>query len=233
MNTTEVELLQRYYPQIYLARHNRHIRASCTGYWLSARDPSILEHLSYSVPVTLTELAATLMRIFAIALDLDETFFDDKIDRHISRLRVRSFCAKPLQREISLPQLHVLGVLHENCPMTVPAVAHLFGTSLRSASPIAARMEARGMVTRTREEGDRRLVTVEITERGREVVEEFAGIHRALLDHLLQAMSDVDLKDLSRGLAALQRGIQAADTATPTPAAAPSSDRQSTVLSPG
>lgn len=38
-------------------------------------------------------LAATLMRIFAIALDLEETFFDDKIDRHISRLRVRNYPA--------------------------------------------------------------------------------------------------------------------------------------------
>jgi len=33
------------------------------------------------------ELAADLMRMFALALDLPETFFDDKIDRHISMLR--------------------------------------------------------------------------------------------------------------------------------------------------
>ena len=28
-----------------------------------------------------------LMRIFAMALGLEETFFDDKIDRHVSSLR--------------------------------------------------------------------------------------------------------------------------------------------------
>lgn len=33
------------------------------------------------------QLAATLMRVFALALDLPETFFDDKIDRHIARMR--------------------------------------------------------------------------------------------------------------------------------------------------
>lgn len=38
-------------------------------------------------------LAATLMRIFALALDLEETFFDDKINQHISRLRVRNYPA--------------------------------------------------------------------------------------------------------------------------------------------
>jgi isopenicillin N synthase-like dioxygenase len=42
---------------------------------------------------TMAALAATLMRIFAVALDLEETFFDDKIDRSISRLRVRNYPA--------------------------------------------------------------------------------------------------------------------------------------------
>jgi DNA-binding MarR family transcriptional regulator len=60
MNASEVELVQRCYPQIYLACHKRHIRASSTAYRLSARDSSILVHLSGSVPVTPTELAAHL-----------------------------------------------------------------------------------------------------------------------------------------------------------------------------
>src|SRR5579863_488783 len=60
MNASEVELVQRCYPQIYLACHKGHIRASSTAYRLSARDSSILVHLSESVPVTPTELAAHL-----------------------------------------------------------------------------------------------------------------------------------------------------------------------------
>ena len=38
-------------------------------------------------------LAADLMRGFALALDLPPDFFDDKVDRHISRLRVRNYPA--------------------------------------------------------------------------------------------------------------------------------------------
>jgi isopenicillin N synthase-like dioxygenase len=38
-------------------------------------------------------LAVTLMRLFALALGLPEGFFDLKIDRHISRLRVRNYPA--------------------------------------------------------------------------------------------------------------------------------------------
>lgn len=60
MNTSDVALVQRCYPQIYLACHKRHTRASSTAYRLSARDSSILVHLSETVPVTPTELAAHL-----------------------------------------------------------------------------------------------------------------------------------------------------------------------------
>ena len=39
-------------------------------------------------------LAQTLMRIFALALGLPEHHFDDKLDKHISRLRVRNYPAQ-------------------------------------------------------------------------------------------------------------------------------------------
>lgn len=60
MSDRDVELVQRFYPQIYLACHKRHIRASSTAYRLSDRDSSILVHLNETVPVTPTELAAHL-----------------------------------------------------------------------------------------------------------------------------------------------------------------------------
>ena len=41
------------------------------------------------------DLAATVMRIFAAALDLAPDHFDGKIDRHISRLRVRNYPEQP------------------------------------------------------------------------------------------------------------------------------------------
>ncbi|HEX3954266.1 MAG TPA: 2-oxoglutarate and iron-dependent oxygenase domain-containing protein [Stellaceae bacterium] len=41
----------------------------------------------------MNELAQTLMHLFALGLGLDEHFFDDKIDRHISRLRLRNYPA--------------------------------------------------------------------------------------------------------------------------------------------
>lgn len=48
----------------------------------------------------MSDLSQSLMRIFALALQLPETFFDDKIDRHISMFRVLSY---PPQIEPPLP----------------------------------------------------------------------------------------------------------------------------------
>ena len=49
---------------------------------------------------TMSELSKTMMRIFALGLDLPETYFDDKIDRHISMFRALKY---PNQIEAPLP----------------------------------------------------------------------------------------------------------------------------------
>jgi isopenicillin N synthase-like dioxygenase len=62
--------------------------------------PSALKALYTKYYLTMGGLAADLMRLSALALDLPETYFDDKIDRHISRLNVRLY---PEQKIAPLP----------------------------------------------------------------------------------------------------------------------------------
>ena len=62
--------------------------------------PAVLKALYTKYYVRMGALAADLMRLSALALDLPETFFDDKIDRHISRLNVRLY---PEQKTAPLP----------------------------------------------------------------------------------------------------------------------------------
>ena len=57
MKSSDVALVQRCYPQIYLACHKRHIRASSTPHRLSAQDSSLLVHLSPTHPMTPGQLA--------------------------------------------------------------------------------------------------------------------------------------------------------------------------------
>jgi isopenicillin N synthase-like dioxygenase len=62
--------------------------------------PARLKDLYVAYYLRMGKLAADLMRLSAVALDLSESFFDDKIDRHISRLNVRLY---PEQKVAPLP----------------------------------------------------------------------------------------------------------------------------------
>jgi len=62
--------------------------------------PAALKDLYGKYYLRMGSLAADLMRLSALALDLPETYFDDKIDRHISRLNVRLY---PEQKIAPLP----------------------------------------------------------------------------------------------------------------------------------
>ena len=56
-------------------------------------DPPALRGVFEAYFRVMSALAADLMAMFALALGLQEGFFADKIDRHISRLRVRNYPA--------------------------------------------------------------------------------------------------------------------------------------------
>jgi isopenicillin N synthase-like dioxygenase len=62
--------------------------------------PAALREVYTTYFRVMADLARTLMRLFALALDQPETFFDDKIDKHISRLRVRNY---PAPQELPKP----------------------------------------------------------------------------------------------------------------------------------
>lgn len=62
--------------------------------------PAPLRDLYTRYYLRMGALAADLMRLSALSLDLPEGFFDDKIDRHISRLNVRLY---PEQKTTPLP----------------------------------------------------------------------------------------------------------------------------------
>jgi isopenicillin N synthase-like dioxygenase len=63
-------------------------------------EPSGLKAAWTEYFAAMERLAADLMRMFAIALELPENFFDDKIDRHISMFRALKY---PSQKEAPLP----------------------------------------------------------------------------------------------------------------------------------
>lgn len=117
--------------------------------------------------------------------------------------RRRAWCSQQLHREISLPQLHVLIELQESDPLTVSELAHLLGISVPSASSIVDRMEEHDLVRRFRDREDRRVVHVEASEHGRDLVSEFLGVRREQMQQMLSKMTEEELHDVIRGLDAI------------------------------
>ncbi|WP_224766894.1 MarR family winged helix-turn-helix transcriptional regulator [Janibacter melonis] len=72
------------------------------------------------------------------------------------------------------------------------------------------RLEADGLVSRTRDTKDNRVVHVQLTDKGRALVDRVAEIHFANLDRLLGGLSVRDRDQLATGLGKLERSIHQA-----------------------
>jgi DNA-binding MarR family transcriptional regulator len=121
--------------------------------------------------------------------------------------RRRAICAQPLNRDVSLIQLHILMTLQDRELMSLSELAHLMHISAPSASSIVDRMVERDLVTRLRDDEDRRVVHVSISEHGRDVVEEMAGLRRDQLQSLLTIMSGEELQRVLGGMQAIQSAL--------------------------
>ncbi len=86
--------------------------------------------------------------------------------------------------QLTYTQYLVLVALWRAERLTVSSLGGQLGLDSGTVSPLLKRMAARGLVERTREGGDERLVTVRLTERGRALQEELADVPRCLGERL-------------------------------------------------
>jgi len=84
-------------------------------------------------------------------------------------------------RTISSTQRHVLLLLDGDGPMTMGRIAELLDASLPNVTGIVERMVDHGLVARIRSDDDRRIVSVAITDAGRQTVEEIDLVRRSQL----------------------------------------------------
>ncbi len=106
------------------------------------------------------------------------------------------------QQSLSTPNLHVLMALASAGPMTMSGLAELRDISLPNATGIVTRMEERGLVERVHDVHDRRVVTVRLTDAGRDIVEELELVKHSSLTRILEVMTVTERRDLARGLRA-------------------------------
>ncbi|MBI5904188.1 MAG: MarR family transcriptional regulator [Deltaproteobacteria bacterium] len=98
------------------------------------------------------------------------------------------------------PQLWAIKVLSESGPVMVSELARRMYLHPSTVIGILDRLDARGLVTRTRSAEDRRVVTVGLTQIGQETVKTVPTVAQGVLLDGLEELSDRELDVISEGL---------------------------------
>lgn len=94
-------------------------------------------------------------------------------------------------RELSLSTAHLylMSLIEAHGPLSMTQVADLLDVALPNATGLVDRVLERGLVDRFRDESDRRVVLVRLSEAGREVLRQLGLIRRQRLALALQGMT--------------------------------------------
>ncbi|MDP1617647.1 MarR family winged helix-turn-helix transcriptional regulator [Phenylobacterium sp.] len=117
---------------------------------------------------------------------------------------------KPLLDELGLtyPQYLVLSVLGEAGGLTIGGVAARLDLESSTVTPLVKRLEAAGLVTRTRSLDDERRVEVNLTPEGQALLERSDCLGDSLIER--SRMSGQDLEALNKQIQALRDQINKA-----------------------
>jgi DNA-binding MarR family transcriptional regulator len=115
-----------------------------------------------------------------------------------------------VRQGISMSQLHVMHLLEGHGEMPMSRLAEMLDVSFSNATGLIDRVEERGLVERTRVATDRRMVMVQLTPAGRQMLDEFETLREGILRRVLDQL---DPKQLA-GVATAMRDLREAVAAT-------------------
>ena len=109
---------------------------------------------------------------------------------------------KKTERELGLtgPQIWAIKILADSAPIKVSDIAGRMFLHPATVGGILDRLEARNLVIRTRSVEDRRVVYVNLTEQGRELVLKSPEINHLLMVNGLEKLSPEKLQSVATGL---------------------------------
>lgn len=141
----------------------------------------------------------------------DELLAFEVATRDLVGVALRSLDA--LAGAVSLPQFRLLLVLHERGRSTSTQVAHALGSAGSSVTRLGDRLHAAGYLVRGTDPANRSIVTLELTDRGADLVAQVTARRRQELSRALQRLTASERAACARGLRRLHDTLSAADTA--------------------
>jgi len=136
---------------------------------------------------------------------MDGSSIDTSIDKYFSRLeavfmemvrRLHSELAGQMIPGITGSQYLVLNAINSQGRLTVSEVAEKLGVSLSAITALVNRLVKAGLVARSRDELDRRMVWLEATEQGKETLAKCMESRRKVTSKYFSQLTVEDMKKL-------------------------------------
>jgi len=111
--------------------------------------------------------------------------------------------------ETTLPRFDVLAALErEPDGLTMSQLSAAMMVSNGNVTGVVSRLIDDLLVVRTTESADKRVATVRLTRKGREAFQRMARVHEEWIDHMFAAMSEAQVEQLMKLLAAMRHSIE-------------------------
>jgi DNA-binding MarR family transcriptional regulator len=127
----------------------------------------------------------------------------------------RSWAARCQAHGLSMTGFQVLSLLEMDGALPMSHLAEKIGVALPNATGIVSRMAERGIVERTNDTSDRRVVLVGLTDQGRRLIGEMESVRRDRMTRLFAALDATQQERLLqtvRDLRAAATGLRESDT---------------------
>lgn len=111
--------------------------------------------------------------------------------------------------DTTLPRFDVMATLdREPDGLTMSALSEHLLVSNGNTTAIVARLVEDGLVTRTQDKDDRRVLRVKLTAKGKREFRLYATAHEAWIEQLLGDIADPDINNLMTGLGRVRTSIE-------------------------
>jgi DNA-binding MarR family transcriptional regulator len=121
-----------------------------------------------------------------------------------------SYAQRCRELSLSTAHLYLLSLLEAHGPMTMSQLAELLDVALPNATGLVDRVRERGLVDRRRDESDRRVVLVRLSDEGKEVLRQLGLGRRRQLALALQGMTSDQRAQLFESIHDLRIAFEAA-----------------------
>lgn len=113
--------------------------------------------------------------------------------------------------DLSMNDWHVIEAIGTEAPKSMSSIARELSVTVGSLTTAMNRLYKKGYVDRAREESDRRVVNISLTQKGRDAYTHHAKFHEEMIDAIIRDQSPEELEVLVKSLTRLTKFFRGYD----------------------